>query len=101
MIDINWIVLRFFANTPNKFQTPAKSLSAEKKKPDPGEVRENIRKGLAECLTNRAKGAEKEFTLSESDIKSLAAAIEKELYNFFGKVCWIAYLTYLRRWNNT
>ncbi|XP_042222768.1 nuclear speckle splicing regulatory protein 1-like [Homarus americanus] len=63
-----------------------KPTSVEKKKPDPVEVRNNIKKTLADCLVKRYQDAKKEFdSLSEDAIKDLAVEIEKELYTFFGK----------------
>ncbi|XP_069159094.1 PHD finger protein 3 isoform X1 [Procambarus clarkii] len=63
-----------------------KPASVEKKKPDPNEVRNNIKKTLSDCLIKRFHDAKNEFDdLNEDDIKVLAEEIERELYVFFGK----------------
>lgn len=66
---------------------PGKLSPAEKKKADSAEVRNNVKKTLAECLTKRCEETKDEFpNVTEEYIKKLVNDIEKELYLHFAKV---------------
>lgn len=60
---------------------------AEKKKADNAEVRNNVKKTLAECLTKRCEETKDEFpNVTDEYVKKLVNDIEKELYLHFAKV---------------
>lgn len=66
---------------------PVKAPPSEKKKADNTEVRSNVKKTLAECLTKRMEETKDEFpNVTDEYIKNLVSDIEKELYVHFGKV---------------
>lgn len=66
---------------------PVKVPSSEKKKADNAEVRNSVKKTLAECLSKRYEETKEEFpNVTEEYIKSLVSEIERELYLHFGKV---------------
>lgn len=61
--------------------------TSEKKKADNAEVRNSVKKTLAEILTKRYVETKEEFpNVTDEYIKKLVNEIEQELYLYFAKV---------------